>query len=110
MLVQLVELGSRAVSWAINRATWRVMAGTIGGCVARLGAQDGSIWRRVARSGCLGRPDWLDLVANDCLIDTITKKNRYAYAYRLLRCCLLRSLWNVSSCLRSSCIIICAPQ
>ena len=49
----------------------------------------GSMWPRVARSGCPGRSGWLALdalgapgspwLANDCPIDTISKKNRFAY-------------------------------
>ena len=52
-------------------------------------AQDGSIWPRVARSGCPGRSGWLALdalgalgspwLANDCPIDAISKKNRFAF-------------------------------
>ena len=56
-------------------------------------ALPGSIWLRLPRSGCPwcpgwldlvalcapGRPSWLELAANDCPIDTISKKNRFAY-------------------------------
>ena len=49
----------------------------------------GSMWPRAARSGCPGRSGWLALdalgalgspwLANDCPIDAISKKNRFAF-------------------------------
>ena len=49
----------------------------------------GSMWLRAARSGCPGRSGWLALdaqgalgspwLANDCPIDAISKKNRFAF-------------------------------
>ena len=48
-----------------------------------------SMWPRAARSGCPGRSGWLALdaqgalgspwLANDCPIDAISKKNRFAF-------------------------------
>ena len=60
---------------------------------ALLGALAASIWPRLVRSGCHGRPDWLDLpalaapgrsgcvelVANECPIDAMSKTKRFAY-------------------------------
>ena len=48
-----------------------------------------------------GRPDWLDLAANDCPNDAISKKNDLLID-DLPRRCLPRSLCNDASCLRSS--------
>ena len=72
----------------------------------------GSMWPRAARSGCPGRSGWLALdaqgtlglpwLANDCPIDAIGKKKSICFSTILLRGCLLRALWYVSSCLKSS--------
>ena len=127
-----VELGSSwggcADSWAPSRrslgapsATWAPLLARSGLdwlALAAPGALAGSIWPRLARSGCPccpgwldlaalcapGRPSWLDLAANDYPIDTISKKKTICLSTILLRCCLLRALWNVSSCLKSSTI------
>ena len=91
-------------TWASSRATWLALAGSIwprlarSGCPARLAratwlALAGSIWPRLGRFGCPARPGrpaerlgspWLarcglDLVANECPIDAISKKNRFGY-------------------------------
>ena len=121
-----VELGTRAGSWAPSRrslgalsATWAPLLARSGLdwlALAAPGALAGSIWPRLARSGCPccpgwldlaalcapGRPSWLDLAANDYPIDTISKKKTICLSTILLRCCLLRALWNVSSCLKSN--------
>ena len=92
----------RAVSWAPSwrslgapSATWAPLLARSGLdwlALAAPGALAGSIWPRLARSGCPccpgwldlaalcapGRPSWLDLAANDCPIDTISKKNQFA--------------------------------
>ena len=117
---------TRAVSWAPSwrslgapSATWAPLLARSGLdwlALAAPGALAGSIWPRLARSGCPccpgwldlaalcapGRPRWLDLAANNCPIDTISKKKTICLSTILLRCCLLRAPWNVSSCLKSS--------
>ena len=97
------------------RPCWVDLASN-GSVLAAPGTLAGSIWPRMAPSGCPwrprwldlaalcapGRPNWLDLAANDCPIDAISKKKSICLSTILLRCCLLRALWNVSSCLKSS--------
>ena len=87
---------ARSGSLGAPSATWAPLLARSGLdwlALAAPGALAGSICPRLARSGCPccpgwldlaalcapGRPSWLDLAANDCPIDTISKKNRFAY-------------------------------
>ena len=102
-------------SWLAASLPWAPWLARFGGPGCFWLALAGSIWPRAARSGCPGRSGWLALdalgapgspwLANDCPIDTISKKKSICFSTILLRCCLLRALWYVSSCLKASVII-----
>ena len=113
MPYQAWQSGIRALSWAISRVNlgvarsagrpasaawaplparslpWAPWLARFGGPGRFWLALAGSIWPRMARSGCPGRSGWLALdalgapgspwLANDCPIDTISKKNRFAF-------------------------------
>ena len=92
-------LGSARAAGRAAGQSWGALAASVepwAPWLARFGgpgrfwlALAGSIWPRVARSGCPGRSGWLALdalgapgspwLANDCPIDTISKKNRFAF-------------------------------
>ena len=80
-------LGRSGLEW-LDLAAPGFLAGSIWLLCALLGAPTGSIW-----------------LPNECPIDTISKNRSTCLSTILLRCCLLRALWNVSSCLKSSRII-----
>ena len=125
------EIARRGLSSLSSWGIWPAPSGVGGLDLAlKMPYQDalaGSIWPRMAP--LLGRSglEWLDLDApgvltdsiwllcailgvptgsiwppNKCPIDTISKKKSICLSTILLRCCLLRALWNVSSCLKTS--------
>ena len=89
-------------SWLATSLPWAPWLARFGGPGRFWLALAGSIWPRVTRSGCPGRSGWLALdalgapgspwLANDCPIDTISKKNRFAYRRSCLdAACFVRS-------------------
>ena len=110
---QLGRLAERpGAPWLAQSLPWAPWLARFGRPGRSWLALAGSIWPRMTRYGCPGRSGWLALdaqgapgspwLANDCPIDTISKKKSICFSTILLRCCLLRALWNVSSCLKSS--------